>query len=170
MRTDCASLAGIYIHGARGVVAITRWSRGSYAARFGRARMTSGHATDRAMVDSPVLRALLTATPHSAETHAVTTSDVSTVRGGLGPDAAALSWHVAPSVAGWLNLVETLLYLTLRTEAGRPAAGAAPRAVSKIMNAVEPLATGRGAADDWFSWTNGGVAGGESGPAYAGAQ
>lgn len=160
MRADHLDLAGVYVHGPCGVFATTRGSGSSYTARCGRVRVVSGGASVQPGLGLSALRALLTAVQYCTEVHAVTTPDAAAVRAGIGHAGAALSWHATPSTAAWLNLVETLLYLTLRTGCGRFAADATPCGVSSIMTAVEPVVMGRGSAAAWFTLVGDGMAGG----------
>ncbi|MGH3319567.1 MAG: helix-turn-helix domain-containing protein [Streptosporangiaceae bacterium] len=171
LRTECGEVIGIYLRGTSGVAATRRFGDvRSAARRHGESHPAAGNgwvATDvvarryessgcgvtQAALGLVSLRTLIDGASSVAEVHAIATPDAAGTRASLGSGDTILSWHVAPSVAAWLNLVEALLYLVLRAD-GR-AAGVAPvPTVCRIMSALGPLAAGRG-GNGWLTWVVG---------------
>lgn len=157
MRAECVDIAGIYVHGACGVLTTTRRSDG-YPNGLGTDHVETGHVCDRSVFGSAALRRFLMSFCHCDEPRAVATPSAGVMRDALASETTPLSWYLAPSVGAWLNLVEALLHMGLRANDTHAVTPAAHATVSRMMNAIQRLATAHGASNDRFTWVNGAFA------------
>lgn len=157
MRAERVDIAGIYVHGACGVLTTTR-QRGGYQNGLGTDRVETGRVSDRSVFGSAALRRFLVSFCDCDEPRAVCTPSAGVMRAALSSVTTPLSWHLAPSVGAWLNLVEALLHVGFRTNDTHAVTPAAHATVARMMNTIQTLATADGVSNDRFTWVNGAFA------------
>jgi transposase len=146
--TGC-ELAGLCVHGSSAIALLRRVPAARQHAPPARVRPAAGTAAGAPgcpPAEVAALRRLLSESGGAAGLHGLVTGNVLGDWARLGAGTSGLAWHVAPSDAAWLALVEAVM-----------CAGAAPpervtRAARQISREVGDRLAAPGAPGGWLAW------------------